>query len=252
MLQGINILGFFKTKAESRFENADIREFIVTYTSNIVPCFILLVPSVEVAATLKVFSIDNVEVFSDNIVVTDAGILKLLMFAGNTIQDFNDDHYYIEITIGLIKYYSEVYCVAADVSDLIGFDIVSSDVVMNGTYTLPFLSINPVFYLSYNGIAIENNVVEEGVEKYYGDIPVFSAVNIVRKAEINGTNQIFRFLSFLRALSVNGTITITCQGYSNLIYDPITESKDDSAFGDSIILSFSYREYNFIASKNEI
>ena len=113
-------------------------------------------------------------------------------------------------------------------------------------------SIEIDFYLKYIGIEIEHEGSEDGTERYFGDIPLFSAISIKRKAEICGTPQIYRMLAFLRVFVVNGDISITVQGLTSLIYDTLVEVKDYGQSSETVMLTFSYKEFDFAASSNEI
>lgn len=250
MLQGINILGFFNNISETRYSNADIKDYIVAFENNVIPPFVLLVNSIEIAATFQVVKIDGTSIYTGNIIVRDCVDKKLLLFKGATIGSVFDCHCQIVITMGQDTYYSEVYAMVQDTSKLLKFNINSSNVMYAGIYEIPMSEINPIFSLSYNYSTIESEITEEGVEKPYGDIPIFSTVNIVRKFDINGTSQIFRYLSYLRAFCINGEIYITNNYYTNKIYLPNAQAKD--SVDDSVIIDFSYREFNFLSSSNEI
>lgn len=253
MLHGINILGFFEKKSDRRWDNSDIKDYIVSFKQTVLPCFILGITTIETVAVIKFYKSDDTLVSTINTVaVVDSSGLKIITYIGSKTEDFDDGFYYYIIEMGALKIYSEVFCLTSDVSSLFGLTITSSDLTYSTQHILPFSDLEIEFYLPCNGVSILNEVKEDGVEKYFGDIPIFSAVNILRKAEINGTIAIFKMLSYLRSFVVNGLVYVTYSGYTNRIYDTITEQKDEDSFGDTIIISFSYREFDFIASRNEV
>ena len=253
MLHGINILGFFENKLDRRWDNSDVKDFIVSFKQTVLPCFILGVVTVETVASVKLYNSSDelIDTYATATVVDSNG-LKIIRFAGSKVEDFDDGFYYYTITMGAQVMYSEVFCLTSNTSTLFGISILSSDITYSANYVFPFSGLEIEFFLPCNGVAISNEVKEDGTEKYFGDIPIFSAVNIIRKAEINGTVQIFKMLSYLRAFVVNGVINSIYGGYTNRIYDTVVEPKDEDSFGDTIIINLSYREFDFIASRNEI
>jgi len=215
--------------------------------------FYIGITTIETVATVKLYDSEDalIDTYNDAVVVDSSG-LKIITFEGSTTEDFDDGFYYYVIEMGALKVYSEMFCLTSDVSSLFGIQISSSDLTYSTQHVLPFSDLTIEFYLPCNGVSILNEVKEDGVEKYFGDIPIFSAVNILRKAEINGTVAIFKMLSYLRSFVVNGLVYVIYGGYTNRVYDLVTETKDEDSFGDTIIISFSYREFDFIASRNEV
>lgn len=253
MLHGINIIGWFEKKADRRWDNADIKNYIVSFKQTVAPCFILGITTTESTAVVKLYNSKDVLIKTYNsATVTNSNGFKIIKFEGSIAEDFDDGYYYYVIEMGALKVYSEVFCLTSDVGTLFGLQISSSDLTYSTQHILPFTGLTIEFYLQCNGVSIQNESKEDGAEKYFGDIPVFSAVNIIRKAEINGTIAIFKMLSYLRSFIVNGDIYVIYGGYTNKIYDLVTETKDEDAFGETIIINFSYREFDFIASRNEV
>lgn len=251
MLQGVNIFEFFDNVEKQRWNNTDVRGFIATLEAGKFPCFAIAQRTLQtpiVAILTNKITGEVVATYFTTIVDSEDGY-KVIYFAGHADGDIIDGYYYITLQGDVSEFaFSEVFCIATDLSGLIKFELNSSDITLNAIVQLPYHLINPVFYLPYNGrtMIAENN--EEGNEKYFGDIPTFSSVKIKHTIEINGTKHIFRVLSFLKVLCVNGFIEVDDVS----IYNPIAESKDDVSFGDSIIINFSFYEYDFIASRNEI
>lgn len=253
MLHGINILGWFDKIEDQRWNNSDVRGFIVSFKQTVLPCFILGIDTIETVATVKLYNALHVLIETYNeATVTNSNGLKIVRFSGSETEDFDDGYYYYTITMGAKIVYSEVFCLTSNTSSLFGINVESSNITYSGEHVFEFSGLKIEFFLSCNGVGIQNEIKEDGSEKYFGDIPTFSAVNIIRKAEINGTTQIFKMLSYLRSFLVNGLIYFTYGGYTNRIYDPVTETKDDDSFGDTTIINLSYREFDFISSRNEI
>ena len=257
MLQGINILGFFERKSDRRFERADIKDFIVTFKNTTMPSFIIMLESESNVATVSLVKVDKLTGYETTIdiydtIVTTSGLNKIITYNGSKNNDFDYGYYYLLITIGTKEIYSEVFAIVNDTYGLLGINIQSSDITYNKTENLPYSNIEIDFYLNYDNIEIEHEGNEEGTERYFGDIPLFSAVSIKRKAEIYGTPQIYRMLAFTRVLKVNGSIKVTVNGDQREVYDTNVEVKEYNQASDTIIIIFSYKEFDFAASSNEI
>lgn len=253
MLSGINILGFFKSVADQRWNNADIKEFTAVFKNGTMPSFIIVVDSDGIAGTVELINIiENEVVTSKPIVVTESNGRKILSFTSVQHAGQDDGNYYLKITIDTDIFYSEVFDWCTDISTFVKLSIDSSDITMGGVHVLPYSTTPIVFYLKYNGRSIDVEINEDGSEKFYGDIPAFSAANIIQTLEVNGTAQIFKMLSSLRPFWVNGEIIIEASGYENIIYDTVAEIKESDSFDETIIINFKYRDQDFIASRNEI
>lgn len=259
MLQGINIFNFFKSKTSRRFDNTDIKDYIAVFDSKKVPSFIVIVDSTVEQCLYEFSSITGEVITKSGVAVKlDYTDKTVFYFIGHTFAAVKEcDYYEFKLTIGDDIYYSEPILLTQDLTELIKFNISSSSVTYNSRYMLPLNLLNIEFYLNssnkvlYQEI-IEPQISENGVEKPYGDIPSFSTVNIVNRLEIIGTSQIFRYLSFLRAIGVNGSIKITRDDYESEIYNTEVSEKENQMLGEYLVMIFSYREYNFLSSRNEI
>lgn len=257
MLQGINILGFFERKSDRRFERADVKDYMVVFKNTTMPSFIIMLESESNAATIDLIKIDKLTkvettIGAFNAVVTTSGLNKIITYNGSKDNDFDCGYYYLLVTIGAKQIFSEVFSIVEDTYGLFGINIQSSDITYNKTENLPYSNIEIDFYLRYDNIEIEHEGNEEGTERYFGDIPLFSAVSIKRKTEIYGTPQIYRMLAFVRVLKVNGSVKVTVSGDQREIYDTNVEVKEYNQASDTIIIIFSYKEFDFAASSNEI
>ncbi len=255
MLQGINIFDFFTNINSRRWNNADIREYCVIFKTGFVPPFIVINKTNEIIATVSLINEDTKEtVDTYNIDLIDSGDsgYKILPFIQKELPNKDCGYYYFKVKIGNNEYYSEVFGWMDNVSKLVKFDIYSENVTFANEHELPYKSILNKFYLFYNGDSINSEISEIGVEKPYGDIPLFSTLNILRTLNINGTKQIFRYLSSLRILHINGIINITINGEKRQIYDIRCEVESDDSFGICMQVNFIYKELDFISVRNEI
>lgn len=253
MLQGNNPIQFFENLEDTRFKNADILDFIVIYQNSKIPPFSVIHVTEETTASIILRDENNEEIVTiGGLIVEDQGDAKSITFVGADSAGNDDGCYYIELIIGTEHFYSEFFSWKTDLYKFLGFEIASADITIGNKYKLPLSLFTNNFYLQYNGISIESEINEDGVEKPWGDIPSFSTSNIRRKANINGTDQIFRMLSSIRPIKVNADVNIKIKGIKYSIYDTNVEIADDNTFGESMIIDFSYKESDFISTRNEI
>ena len=255
MLQGINIFDFFETKEKRRWNKADVKEYTVVFENGKIPPFIVVTETEALTASIRMVNETTNEATPSEVVNTTDSIdgYKIITFPGSDIvSEIEDGYYRIEITIAEVIYYSEVFSLVTNPYSLLKFEVYSEDITFAGVHSLPLSDINNIFYLFWNGISIESEIPEEGEEKPYGDIPLFSTLNIVRTASINGTTQIYRYLSALRIFGVNGILKITVEDEERQIYDSQCEIENDDSYGVTIQINFKYRELDFVSVKNEI
>jgi len=250
MLQGANILKFFSQKDQRRWDIAAVKDFLPYFASYTIPCFAFAIETNEVEGDVYIHEANtDLEIDSLPVVIVADSTYKIVSNAQSENLEIVDGYYYLVVKLGAtVTLYSDVFCLTEDTSQLLKIDVVSSDITLNESLTLPYSTFHLIFYLAYNAISISNETKEEGVEKSFGDIPIYSTVSIINKADINGTAQIFKMLSFLRAISVNGDVFIN----DVKVYGLLTEVKDEITEDDTMIITLTYREYNFISSKNAI
>lgn len=257
MLQGINILEFFDNGENRRWDDSDVKDFIVTFRTGQYPAFTILTDDAGVAGTFYIRNAETEEIIkSGNLVVTASSDKNLLSYYGATdgLDGYDPGYYYYELNFNGNTYRSDVWAANNVFTDYVKIGIESSNLTLSGEHEIPVSLYSELsFYLFNNGITIESEIIEDGVEKPYGDIPVFTTANIIRKVEINGTAQIYRMLSSLRAFNVNGRITISSvHNSARLIYNTNTEIIEDSDFGKTVIFNLTYKEIDFLSSRNEI
>lgn len=255
MLQGINIFDFFESINSRRWNNADIKEYCVVFATGFVPPFIVVTKtSSAIASVTLVNEISGEDEVSYNVslVNSDEDGYKILTFVEKSLTGKDCGYYYFRVTIGTSVYYSEVFGWSDNLSKLAKFEVYSESVTFAGVHELPMASISNTFYLFQNGSIINAEIPEDGVEKPYGDIPLFNTLNILRTININGTNQIFRYLSALRVLHVNGQVDVTIDNEKRQIYDIRCEVDTDNSFGIYVQINFIYKEIDFVSVRNEI
>jgi hypothetical protein len=258
MLQGINILDFFENIQNRRWDNADIEEYCSIFEKSALPSFIVVRKTSISNVDIKLINAkteEEITQYPETLTDSDEDGYKILSFDSKNISTLEDGYYYYEIAFSDKTYYSEVFGIISNstlLNNLIKIEVFSEDIMLAGIHSLPMSNLQNNFYLFHNGITINSEIPEEGVEKPYGDIPLFNTLNIIRTISINGTSQIFRYLSSLRTLGVNGEIYITTNGERKLIYDTKCEIDIDDSYGITMQINFIYKEIDFVSVKNEI
>jgi len=177
MLPGVSALGFFYNKSERRWNNADIKDYMIRVLYTDLPAFSILVDvgDVSTTATMKVFSTKEVQLSvtttlfvgrSDGLASTGGTGQKSVTFPGQTNYDIDSGYYYYEITLSSgLKIYSDVFMVVDSASDLFGITFSSTDILANKNFTLPLHLISSTkFFLPLNSISISSEIKEEGIK----------------------------------------------------------------------------------------
>lgn len=258
MLLGYNPLEYYESKALQRWLTADNKDVVAVYETKKIPAFILISDTSQSSATVQVFNAEDDSPIdsSDTVTVTASDSNKELKYAGSTISPAqNEGYYYLKIiTNGSAEtYYSEVFGWKDDPSDLLKITAVSADILLADTYQINMaLPLTFESYLYAEEAETDADIFEEGVEKPYGDIPVFNMLNKVNSFEVYGTRAIFLYLAGLRVLKTNGTVTFVYNGVSMSAYDITAEKKESTAFDEVVIITLKFKEENYISSLNDI
>lgn len=266
MLRGINILGFYNSFQHSRWNNTDIRDYIVTFQKGIVPVFFLPLRT----GNIEEVQCDIINVTTNEVVDTfdlvrvnypDSNVL--VKCHGHYFETALEGSYYLGIKfVGYSSYTrcSEVFqWLSQPISNknLAYFKYKSYDLVLNNNMILDYSVVQNYFtdfYLYYNGVSVSCEIVEDGVEKPYGNVPVFNTITTKNIVEINGTKDILKFLFLLRLIETNGEVTITLNsGFETYTCKNISVSiKDDNSFTDNTIINFEFSDEDYISVRNEI
>jgi len=267
MYRGINILQFYSVSKDIvPWFSTDNKDNVVSFYIGTQPDFILYVEHV----TTPVITINLCDAFTHNIVrttvvnsIADVSGFYMIKFINNTgISGSNQRFLYYELTgvsgVAGAVLYSDVFAWNGNNYDankkLVRFEIVSQNITLAGVHNVPFSEYTYFwFMLNHNGYSISGEVTEDGIEKPYGNIPVFNTLNIKHLIEINGNKSILRFLLALRILEVNGTVMINEDyGSTREIYNIEVNVKEDNGFGDFTVIELSFKEKDYISTRNAI
>lgn len=254
MLLGINIFDFRAVKNFFGSSNVNYATYLPVIKSGVMPGFILVTDEYSVnSVSIKLIdSCGEVIYQNNNYVATAANGTTTIVFQFQNNVNVVEGEYTYEVTISGRTYYSDPFAVLKDVSKLTRIMVSTSDMTVAANHVYPASLLNYDFYINTKSYQAEPDVVETGVEKPYGDIPSFSTSNYVTKASVLCNSGVVKFLSTLRAFGVNGNILIEHAGITSEIYDTTIDIGESSGFGVSYTIDFTFKELNFLSSRNEI
>ena len=262
MLQGYNTLRYFEDQTLQRWETADNQNILVYFAINKIPAFVLVSDTAETTATVQMFNALTDVAFgaAKTVTVTTSGTKKILFFAGFTLTGGADGCYYSKIVTGasVETYYSEVFHWTADSASnrkelgLLKISAVSSDITMGNTHTIPLTGFTFECMINVEPPIIEPEITERGDEKPFGDIAVFNTRVLKYTFDLIGTKDIMEFLSGLRILKTNGTITFTYNGEVMDAYDIVFEKGDSTYFDEAISMTLQFKQTNYISARNAV
>ena len=260
MLIGNNTLMFFEDKTLQRWTTADNKNIYPYFGINIMPAFVLISDTAETTATVQVFNATTDVAYGlpQDVAVSTNNTKKMLYFAGITLAAGVAGCYYLKIVTGATveTYYSEVFSwttdSAANLKELgmLKITATSSNYTLANLYNMTLTGIIYECFIEVQPPTLEAVTDEEGNEKPQGNIPTFNTLAFEHKYDVFGTEGIYRFLSWLRQLETNGTVTFTYKGVAKSAYDIICEL--DSATEDTTAMTLKYKESDFSSVRNAI
>jgi len=266
MYRGINIFPFYSNLNRTRWNNpnSDIKENCAVFKNEKVPPFLFYIETLDTQVEASIVNIEDesIEQSFTCTIVSDINSFKLIKFLSTTyiIPSIPDGYYYIKLKLkpSNTYFYSEIFALKTNpyINELLRVVIQSSNITLSGVHNVPFSEISAIeFFLFINGITLTGEINEDGIEKPYGNMPVFNTLNIKHSVEINCTNDILRYLHALRIFETNGAIYIAQGNLSDTlpeVYGIEISVKDEYNFGDHIIAELVYREKDYISTRNEI
>lgn len=265
MYRGVNIFPFHSDINRIRWNNpnSDIKENCVVFKNEKIPPFLFYVETTNTTVEALIINVEDDSIFQSFTctIISDIGAFKLIKFlSSNIVPALPDGYYYIRLKLipSNTYFYSEVFGLLTNpyINNLLRVVIQSSNITLSGVHNVPLSEIASIeFFLFINGITLTGEINEDGVEKPYGNIPVFNTLNIKHIVEVNCTNDILRYLHYLRIFETNGVIYISQGNFSDIlpqVYGIEISVKDEYNFGDHIITELTYKEKDYISARNEI
>lgn len=258
LILGYNTLQYYKDKSLQRWEISDNKNIFVYFKINVLPSFILISNTIASTATAQIYNaIDDSPVGSAYpVTITIAGGQKTLKIENIEIIGGVEGCYYTKIIAGTDIFYSEVYkWVADDIETQKKYGLLkivaeSANITIGSNYNIESFTYS--CFIAVNPPIISDNITEIGSEKPYGDVALFGTRTIKRKFEIIGGIEIFKFLSGLRILNINGSIIFTYDGISYSGIDIKFEKTETISFDNAILMTLEFTESDYISPRNEI
>lgn len=259
MIYSYNTLGFYKTKANRQYDNTGNLRVLHHFETNKIPTFQLITDETISDSNFQytLYDIDdNVISTASRTIASDTNYSNTtyyrLIFLGATISGQDDGFYYLKIEYDSTTLYSDVFCWQTDVSDYLKIEATSTDIGI-GEFDLNMSGFTYTVYLDAKNSLFDYEISEEGVEKSYGNLPLFNSRNKINEFEITGYRVTQDFLSGLRTLWTNGTVTLTYKGDEFDIYDiePV-EKKENYSYSDILILLLKFKRKDYLRTINSI
>lgn len=254
---GYNMIGWHESLIARRWDYADNKHIEMVFNTGYIPGIQLIYYTTASAATFQIY-----DAFTDvalagtyNLVVLTTSVtnMKYLKYIATNPTGLSEGYYYIVITIGGVQVlFSDVFGWKTDKTGYLGFEITGTDILLGQFYALAMSGFTYKGYLYAENGETEHEITEEGVEKPYGNVPIYNTRNLVNSFEIIGNRAIYEFLSGLRVLETNGTIIFTYLGNTMYARDIVVEKKDSAAFDEALVMTINFKEWNNISSINAV
>jgi hypothetical protein len=229
ILGGVNILGFYSTKANRNWDNtANREEYISLLYRGYIPSIQLFV-NIAASASLQVYD-EQLGTLggAQAMTVTQVGSCAMLTF--QTVQgQYSDDGYYsLVITTDQETIYSDVFGWTVTLTEFLKITATSGNVAINPDYKFT-QDLTGFTYLVYVG-AIENEIqpdTQEKGENLNGITEInYGSTSLIRSFDLLCSKSLYIFLNYLRMLSANGTVILEWKGESFYIKDIEIEKKE--------------------------
>lgn len=265
MLAQFGILKIHETITNRQWENTGNKYLpIIFFQTTKVPYFeIILASSTDTSScSYRIMDIDgNAITPSQSVLTATESSYKKVYFNGGTIPlPIPDGYYYIQISIGSLVFYTDVFGWTSDSNilnyNLLKVSISASNIFIgkNNAYELSLSSATLECYLNVvNFNNIEPDVQEDADENNGLTVPYYATMAKSFEWLIWGNSYIYEFLLAIRILCINGTGTITYMGISYEINDSVIEIKETFNGFDTMKISFKIKPSNNILSvKNNV
>lgn len=254
---GYNMIGWHESLTARRWEYADNKNAEMVFTTGYIPGIHLIYYTKHAAATMQVFDaftdVALPTVYNLAVATTPVTDMKYLKYVATTTAGLSDGYYYIRITVnGSEILFSDVFGWRTDHTGYLGFEITGDNILLGRFYALNMASFKFKGYLYAESGETDHEIVEEGIEKPYGNVPIYNTRNFVNSFEVIGNRAIYEFLSGLRVLETNGIIMFTYLGNTMYARDVVVEKKESSAFDEVVVITIKFKEWNNISTINDV
>lgn len=214
-----NPIRFFADKNARQWERSEIdgssNEFhVVFYPTGVVPTFCLLIPTEpQVAvpnADIYLYNSDDELVYTiESLGINGFGTYAQVIYSGATLTNKSEGYYYLKAVIGSDTFYSDVFAWTNDTSELMKFEVASSDVWLNDMVFNMMAASTQTFYLNGRKLAIKPKIDQDGNDQNAITHIVWGSRAIQREYDIDACESTYIYLSALAMLKSNGLVNIT-------------------------------------------
>jgi hypothetical protein len=229
LLGGVNILGFYSTKANRVWDDTHNQyDYLVILLRGYIPAFQIFVDAAT-SASVQVYNEQTGALNeSSAMVTTQMGSYVRLNFLGLQGQFTDDGYYSLVITTDAEVIYSDVFGWTDTLTTFLKVTAVSSDMAVNpySKAVMDYADFTYEFYVN----AIENEIIPETQEKADERNGIseinYGTTSFMRSFDILANSTLMIFLNYLRMISVNGTVTFTWNGVIRTAKDIEIEKKE--------------------------
>lgn len=221
---------------------------IVILETNIIPALQLFVDS-STAATVELLDINGLTIGSPiSLTVDDETTYFRLLYLGDELENNVDGFYSLKITNGAEYYYSDVFHWITNPdseNELMKFSISTYDLKI-GDYLFDATDFDIEFYLNAKPELPKRESLEEATESNGVTTPYYSGGALIFSWILICTKPIYVFLLRFRELLVNGTISMSYEGDTFVVKDPIISVFEDTGDGQQVDVRIEIKPDNEI------
>lgn len=212
-MQQFNPFRFYTNKLARQWDKTpEEGTAFVFFQTGIVPKFAINLPVGEVppSFTGKLYNTNEEEIYSlaaTGISVQDG--YAHFTFSGDTLVDEPEANCYFDIVIGTTHYYSDVFVWKDDVSELLKFEVGSSQMASFNNYIYMFYGQLNTFYLNAEYLGLKPKIEQEGTNNR-GITEISYGTRIAyREFQLDLNESIYLYLSALGLVKSNGVVYLT-------------------------------------------
>lgn len=257
MIYSYNVIGWYTNKDNRQYDNTGNERILHHFETNKIPSFQIVLVENVTTFQYQLYDIDDNLIYSGNAATQQStnnyGIGYSRLKLNEVSLSGNDDgFYYLKINYNSKSIFSDVFCWQTDLSDYLKVVATSSDIQI-GEFIYDMGGFTYKVYLDAKSPNIEYEIEEEGIEKTYGNIPLFNSRNKISQFHITGYKTTFDFLAGLRILWTNGNVTLEYNGDEFEIYDMENpEVLDSYSYSDIIVMSLKFKRKDYLQSINDL
>ena len=252
MIYNYGTIWFYETKSNRQYDNSGNKNMLHHFITNTIPAF-QIVEGIVGTANYTLYDINENVIqtgaCSATSFQTDQSVdYTVIKLTGAVASGQSDGKYYLKVSYGASEIFSDVFCWQTDLSDYLK---ISADTSAPKIGKFPLTDFVYVAYFKSVMFLEEFETQEEANEKTYGVVPIYTSRNRMHTHQVAGYNKTLNFLSGLRVLESNGTITITWQGEELEVYD-IQAEPGNVVNNNQYITDLKFKIQDYLQTYNNV